>query len=135
MFRVDETGPLRTFVFRQRVSDADFDEYLRAYDGIVARGEPWVSIFDARDVRPLDSRQVRRQADWIKRNAESLRTLNLGIAFVIPSPMIRGVLKAILWIQPLPQPHVVVADMGAAHAWCKLQLEAAGLPVPPLRDA
>jgi len=130
VFRVDETGPLTTFVFRERVSDADFDKYLSLYDAIVARGEPWVSIFDARDVRPLDSKQVRRQAEWIKRNREALSKLNVGIAFVIPSPMIRGVLKAILWMQPLPQPHVVVASISAAYAWCVLQLKAAGLPVP-----
>jgi hypothetical protein len=136
VFNLEQSGPLITFAFRGSVSAADFDEYLAAYDAILARDKQWVSIFDARDVRPLDSKQVRRQADWIKRNAAVLSRLNLGIAFVIPSPMIRGVLRAILWIQPLPQPHVVVANMSAAYSWCAIQLRAVGLPVPsiPMSD-
>ncbi len=133
MFKVDENGPLITFAFRDHVSDREFDEYLAFYDRLVARNEPWVSLFDAREVRPLESKQVWRQADWIKRNAAALRKLNLGIAFVIPSPVIRGVLKAILWLQPLPQPHVVVANMSAGYGWCELQLKAGGLAMPKLR--
>jgi hypothetical protein len=127
MFRLDEAWPLLTFVFRDHVSEADFDAYLTAYERVIARGDHWVSIFDARDVKPLEAKLVRRQAEWIKRHAEVLTARNLGIAFVIPSPMIRGVLKAILWLQPLPQQHVVVANMDAAHAWCELQLRGAGL--------
>jgi hypothetical protein len=130
VFHIEQDGGLITFVFRDRVSDGDFDRYLSTYDRVVARGEPWVSIFDARDVRPLDSKQVRQQADWIERNSQVLSKLNFGIAFVIPSPTIRGVLKAILWLQPIPQQHVVVATMSAAYGWCESQLRAAGLRAP-----
>ena len=61
----------------------------------------------------------RRQAHWIKQNEELLRRYSLGAALVIQSPIVRGMLKAILWIQPMPQPHAVFFNIEAALAWLR----------------
>ena len=43
--------------------------------------------------------------------------------------VVRGALIAMLWVQPLPFPHKVVADVAAADAWCLQQLNGAGPPL------
>jgi hypothetical protein len=49
------------------------------------------------------------------------------VALVIQSPMIRGVLKAILWIEPMPQPYKVCATKDEAIAFLRERLRAAGM--------
>ena len=43
-------------------------------------------------------------------------------AFVIDSPIVRGALTAILWIQPLPYEHRIVGTRADANAWLRGQL-------------
>jgi hypothetical protein len=50
------------------------------------------------------------QAGWMKRHEVETRRGTAGIAFVIPSALVRGALTAILWLQPLACPHFVTAN-------------------------
>ena len=54
-----------------------------------------------------------------KANAQNLKDNALGVALVISSPVVRGMLKAILWMQPMPQPHVVCATVEEGLAWLR----------------
>ena len=51
-----------------------------------------------------------------------IQLLCVGGAFVISSPIIRGALAAILWMQPLPWPHTVVGDVAAGERWARKKL-------------
>jgi hypothetical protein len=66
----------------------------------------------------------------MKANRAAIARHSVGVALVIPSPMIRGVLKAILWIEPMPQPHKLCAGEAEAVAWLKERLAAAKAPPP-----
>ena len=46
------------------------------------------------------------------------------------SPLVRGVLTAIFWIQTLPNPYTIVGTLREAEAWAREQLRAAGLGAP-----
>jgi hypothetical protein len=128
----DSRWPLVMFIAKGSLSESQFDSYLGLYSRILSRGERYVAIFDAREAKPMDVQLVKRQARWIDENAEALVRCNVGIAFVIPSPMIRGVFKAILWIRPMPQPYVVLNTMQEAADWASRKLRDAGLQVPDL---
>lgn len=43
-------------------------------------------------------------------------------AFVLASPLVRGLLTAILWISPMPAPHEIVATVAEAEAWLNERL-------------
>jgi hypothetical protein len=66
---------------------------------------------------PLRGRSL--QAEWMKLHAAEIRLNTLGIAFVISSPLVRGALTAILWLQPLACPHLVTADLDQGIAWAR----------------
>lgn len=127
--------PLVTVTFVGDVSNDEFKAYLERLDRLLARGEPNAMVMDARRSARSPAIQRKLQADWIKEREALLRRLSCGTAFVITSPLVRGVLTAILWLQPMPQPHTVVATPEEAEAWAIAKLRARGLTVTSPGDA
>jgi hypothetical protein len=120
MIQIDQRRwPIVVFTFRGVVTPAELEEYLQTSERILAKGERYAGVVLADEVKPLDVPLMRRQAAWIKEHEAALRRQSLGVAFVIGSPMIRGVLRAILWLQPMPQPHTLVSTEEEAIAWVR----------------
>ena len=113
------------------MSEPEFDQYLASMTQIISRAEKTLTILDARRAIRSPPSQRKKQADWIKMHADQLRRYSLGTAFVLTSPLVRGVLTAILWLQPLPSDYVVVGTMAEAEDWAAAKLRDAGLPVTP----
>ena len=132
--QVDDSGlPFVVVRFMGKFTDEGFDAYLRDYVEVLERqrgGEKVAIIIDARQSAMPSSRQARLQADFLAERASLLADVAVGTAFVIASPIIRGALKAILWMQPMPTEHTVVETLGDAEAWARAKLEAAGVSVP-----
>ena len=63
----------------------------------------------------MTARQRRLQAEQIAHNAD--RQVLLGMAAVIDSPLIRGALTALLWIQRFDWDYTVVGTREAAEQW------------------
>ena len=61
-------------------------------------------------------------AEWVAENESMLRENVVGIAFVTSSRLIRGVITAVAWINPLSCPHFVSGDKDEAIRWCREQL-------------
>jgi hypothetical protein len=123
--------PIILVTFSGYVSEPEFDAYLASMTKVISRPEKTVTIYDARYAIRNPASQRRKQADWLKQHEEQLRQYSLGTAFVITSPFVRGVLTAILWLQPMVSDYVVVGRMDEAEAWAAKKLRAAGLDVPP----
>lgn len=135
---IDEFDPLRVLV---QISETT-DENLRAYlDEQAAemrsnrqQGRKTVVVIDASvGMRPTPT-QRKMQADWITEHKDLLAASCLGIAFVIPSPLVRGALTAIFWVAQMPIPHTVHGTLSAAIEWAGKQLAAVDVELPaPLR--
>lgn len=122
--RVDVTGfPLVVVTYEGMVDDAEFDAYLAELDRHVLRRQRCAFVFDARNAGRSPATQRRKQAEWMKANDEVLRSYSAGYAFVISSPLVRGALTAILWLQSLPAPFTVVATFSEAERWARAQLQ------------
>lgn len=52
-----------------------------------------------------------------------MRAYSAGSAFAIDSPLVRGGLTAIAWLQSLPSPFIVVATLAEAEGWARNQLQ------------
>ena len=130
MIEVDERAwPLVVFKFRGRTTMEELEGYLARQDAMLARQQTMVSLVLAEEAKLWDTPVMRRQADWIKAHKDELRRLSLGAALVIPSPVIRGMLKAIMWIQPMPQPHTIVATPEDGLRWLREQVRRANAPI------
>lgn len=123
--RFDETRfPIVVVTFAGTATDAEFHAYLAAMSRMIRKKQVTATILDASEAGSTPAVQRRLQAEWLKINAELLRVYSAGTAFVITSPLVRGALTAILWVQPMPSPHTVVGTLGQAEAWAKKQLAA-----------
>jgi hypothetical protein len=65
---------------------------------------------------------VRLQAQFMKSYAEKIAERVVGVAFALASPLMRGVLRGVLMLQPMPCPHTVVGTEAEGVAWIKARL-------------
>lgn len=113
--------PLVVVRFAPNVTDDGLGAYLARLTANLDRaereGRMMGLLFDATRSGMLNATQRRRQADWTRDYFIRSRRWCVGFAFVIHSKVIRGLLEAILWLSPLPSPHVVVSSEEEARAW------------------
>lgn len=139
----DSRYPFVVITFRGRMTDDEFELYLAQTESIMERRGPegpYAVILDARQSGMPTSKQARLQADYLARHEDALAKVSVGTVFVISAPVIRGAMKAILWMQSMPHEHVVVETLEAAEAWARAKLEAAQIDIPDglsitIRDA
>lgn len=121
---IDNSRPEMLMIrFDGVVDDDAFDRYLRETEEIMVRRrrESYAMVLDSRNGgRPTPAQRF-RQAEFIKTHSERLKQC-AGAAFVMNNAVVRGVLTALLWVQPMPYPHVVVATVEEAETWCAARL-------------
>jgi hypothetical protein len=126
----DRHWPVVIFRFPDRVTMADLEAYLAKAEQLLDRGGRSAGLVLNQRLMTWDTAIMRRQSEWMKRHADRLREHSLGVALVLTSPLQRGLLKAILWMQPMPQAHHVTADVADALRWIGERLHSAGLDMP-----
>ncbi len=101
-----------------RPDEAQFQTYLDQYTELLERGVPYSTVYTTQPGARMPSpRQVRMQASWMKEYRDRAASLSKGLAFHLPSPVMRGVLRGVLAIQPLGAEHVVVETEAEAMRW------------------
>ncbi len=131
----DSRHPIVVVTFVGGATDAEFHDYLaRMEQLVIERREINCTILDATAAGNTPAVQRRMQADWLKRNEDLLRQWSAGTAFVITSPIVRGLLTAIFWMSPMAAPHTIVASLDEAEHWAASQLRARGVE-PPARGS
>lgn len=102
----DETcWPLVTVHFpSSETSDADIEEHITLQRALLERRRRFVQIIDASRAPVISARQRKRFSDWIKESEAMSRRYCLGLATVVPNPIVRGALQAVLWLVTPPMP-------------------------------
>lgn len=121
----DSQWPLVVIRFTGAPTDEEFEEYLRLYESYLERtGRYGLVLVTEPDAPMTKSKHAKMQAQWIKDHFEILGRKCVGISFVLPGPMMRGVLKAILAMQKLPMDHTVFAREFDACQWIRDRIHA-----------
>jgi hypothetical protein len=115
--------PLVRVTFAGVASDEAFARYLDEYAAFFKRGT-YVTVFDARLSLNSKAGHRRRQAEWLRQHDQAVRRLCLGTAFCVSSPLTRGAITAVFWLQPPPCPYFVTESMPEAEAWARERLAA-----------
>jgi hypothetical protein len=127
----DQYWPVIVFRFSGQVTMDEMERYLTWQDAMVARCLPNASLVLTESLRMWETPVLRRQAEWLKRHEPLIRKYSVGVALVITSPVIRGMLKALLWIQPMPQPHIVCNTTEEALHWLRARFRSEKIDLPP----
>ena len=116
------------------VTDAEHAEHLRVLRERMRRDRVnrtrVVTVVDLTHAAPLSAKQRGAQAQWMKENEELIRAVSLGAAYVVPSPLIRGVLTAVFWVRPPLEPYGLFATRDEAFEWARERLREAGAEPP-----
>ena len=125
--------PVLSITFTAEPTDEEFAEYLDRYSKVyIGRRERYALVLITAPGLPMTKpAQARAQANWIRDNEDVIENLCAGIAFVLPSPVQRGVLRAILWMQGLPAPHRVFQDVDEGHRWVDSLFKPPSVATPP----
>ena len=120
---IDDTRlPLLIASFSESFADADLAAFHAACQRMLERKLPYAVVLDATAVARVSATQRKAQAEWMKANFADCQSYCAGLAFVIRSPVVRGIFTAILWLQSLPSPYVVVPERQAGIDWALGQL-------------
>jgi len=126
--------PLVVVRYGVNVDENEFEELLSRLDKNVRRTaaarQKTTLIYDSTSGYQASPRIRKRQAEWMKANADITRLNCVGIGFVIDSSLVRGILTAILWLSDMPAPYTVVGTFAEAEQWCEKQLSAHGVTLP-----
>lgn len=117
-----EKLPILDVAYVGTVDDAAFQRYLDDLVSVLSVRRPYVLLADATRSRPPSAKQRQMQAECIRAHERGFEQYCRGAAFVIDSPIIRGALTAILWLQRLPYEHIVVPTRADALAWLEPRL-------------
>lgn len=103
---------------QRKMSDEEFRGYLEHYRTYLEGDRSFGLIFDVSvgfGFMPMT--QVRMQMEFLSERAELIRKRVRGIAFVLPSPAHRGLLRAMLKMGSLPTDFTVVGTVDDARVW------------------
>jgi len=106
-----------------RPTDSMFEDYLERYTTLLMRKVPYAAVYSSMPgARMPHPAHVRTLAKWMRDHRKVLLQCSRGLAFALPSPVMRGVLRGLLSIQPLAADHIVVNDEAEAIAWARGRL-------------
>lgn len=108
-------------------TDEEFQAYLDEYNAVLRRRLPYASVTITMPHTPMTkARHARMQAKWMADQEEPIREFCAGAALVLPSPVMRGVLRAILSMQKMPIPYKVFREEDEGIRWALERLAKAG---------
>ena len=131
---VDETAwPLIGIRYEGDIDEREFADLLHHLTGCFERARDQGSriglLYDSRRGRSASALIRKMQADWQRDNGPLLGRYGAGVAFVIDSPLVRGLLRAIMWMSRIPSPYVVTATRAEAEEWLESRLAGHGAPL------
>lgn len=115
----DSAWPVLQFRFSGRLDEVENDQYFRDSDSLLQAPPGFTCVLDGMSMQMPEVDLVRRQAHWIRLNREGIRRVNRGFALVAPSAVIRGMVRAVFHIQPLPVPYALFAELEDGIEWAR----------------
>jgi len=121
---IDRSQALLVVVrFHGGPTDDEFRQYIADYVQVLENEPRFGAVFVTTPTMPMTpARQVRMQAQFMKEHRERIEQRVVGVAFSLPSPLMRGVLRGVLMLQPMPCQHTVVGTEAEGVAWVKARL-------------
>jgi hypothetical protein len=95
-------------------SSASYETHLRELVRVIdsrATSLPIGVIYDQRALLAGDAKQRARVAELLRARREVLQRTTAAFALATESPIMRGVLRAVFWMEPPPYPWSIVADV------------------------
>ena len=122
-FKVDTSmWPIVVHEVEGTLTDALLDAYVLEATAVFLRSGKHVTILDISQMGSASAYARSRSSAWFREQRANLETSCLGLAYVIPSPLLRFITMTVLLVISLPTPYVVVQNRAEAVAWARKRL-------------
>lgn len=123
--QVDEAHwPIATLTFSPRPSEEEILAFVAANERFLATEERHATVVDMRAIIEAHPNQRRMTAAYVKRNFDALKKYRTGVAFVLNSSFLRGIVTAVMWLQRPPYEWTTVSTVEAGVTWCEQRMKA-----------
>ncbi len=113
-----------------------FAYFLDRYTAMVERRAPFATILDSRGLTTaITARQRKQLTDWFDGMEELARQYHFGIAVLISHAHIRGGLRAVTWIKPIPVRVAPFGSIADAAPWLREIFAEREIPLTPSIEA
>jgi len=114
------------------LSDDGFEYFIARYTGVVERRMRFATILDSRGLTTaITAHQRRRLTEWFDVTGDLAGEHHFGIAVLISNAIIRGALKAVTWVKPIPVPIEPFGSIADAAPWLRKIFAEEKLPITP----
>ena len=134
----DETAwPLAYVRFPSKpLSNEGFECFITRYTAMVERRVPFATILDSRGLSTaITAQQRKRLSEWFEVTGPLAGEHHVGIAVLMSNAIIRGALKAVTWVAPIPVPVMPFASVSDSASWIRAIFSEQGIPVTPAIEA
>jgi hypothetical protein len=133
----DNAWPLLYVRFPSKpLSDEGFKHFIERYTVMVERRVRFATILDSRGLTTaITAHQRKRLTDWFDITGELAGEYHFGIAVLISNALIRGALKAVTWIKPVPVPIAPFGSIADAAPWLREIFAEQRIPLTPSIEA
>ena len=129
----DNAWPLLYVRFPSKpLSDEGFGYFIERYTAVVERRMPFATILDSRGLTTaITAQQRKRLTEWFEVTGELAGEHHFGIATLISNALIRGALKAVTWVAPIPVPIRPFGSIADATPWIREIFAEQRIPITP----
>jgi hypothetical protein len=134
----DETAwPLAYVRFPSKpLSNEGFEYFITRYTAMVERRVPFATILDSRGLSTaITAQQRKRLSQWFEVTGPLAGEHHFGIAVLMSNAIIRGALKAVTWVAPIPVPIMPFASVSDSAPWIRAIFAEQRIPVTPAIEA
>jgi len=133
----DRAWPLLYVRFPSKpLGDDGFEYFIARYTAMVERRVPFATILDSRGpATAITAHQRRQLTQWFDVTGDLAGEYHFGIAVLVSNALIRGALKAVTWVKPIPVPIEPFGSIADAAPWLRKLFAEQQLPISPAIEA
>jgi len=118
------------------LSDEGFEYFIVRYTDLVERRVPFATILDSRGLSTaITAQQRKRLTEWFEVTGELAGEHHFGIAVLMSNAIIRGALKAVTWVAPIPVPISPFGSITEAAPWIRKIFDERAVPMTSAMEA
>jgi hypothetical protein len=122
----EDRWPLVVLTVRGHVDGEVWTQVLATNEAFLMRGR-CVLVVDALAATTFSSEQRRLLFEWRVRTLALCQTRSMGVAYVIKSALVRGLLKATFFVRRPVWPFIIVENLPIATEWAEAKVSLATL--------
>jgi hypothetical protein len=133
----DTAWPLLYVRFPSKpLSDEGFEYFISRYTDMVERRMPFATILDSRGLSTaITAQQRKRLTEWFEVTGPLAGEYHFGIAVLMSNAIIRGALKAVTWLAPIPVPIKPFGSIAESAPWIRAIFTEQRIPINVAMEA